>query len=202
MEKVKKVRRSKKQKVEATKVIIDYLCKGYSLTSVCKEVGVNYETFKCWVGSLITKVDFNDTKRLQRLKRRGFVHEVHDLYWENKVIFDNLFEEELTIVAKRKLMQTITGYEVREVRKEYILGKNGKRKHLKITETTKRIEPSLNSIKYALETYDTSGVFKKKNDQKENSHKTNDLDEWSLNDLKEEKQKLLLQLQAMQNNQN
>jgi hypothetical protein len=121
----------------------------WTLGSCCNAAGIDENTFRNWAAPSIEDITQLPLEKQQALKRRGFVHEVHDLYIEAKATGKTNFKELLYNKSRAGLLELVTGkwIDVKTTNKRKI---NGKMKVVSETITRKYISPIIGAIIFAL----------------------------------------------------
>lgn len=138
MKKVSKPKLSAQIRIERAKEICELYSYGeYTIASCCKALSVNYSTFQYWAQVNLSEDDIKKGRY-----RRGFVHDVHELY-KRAINENNKNRRELIRdAALDGLLLKARGVEYEEVIDQITYDKKGKVTGSKKTTTNKIILPS------------------------------------------------------------
>lgn len=149
------VKRSKSQRVAlAEKICEKYETGHYTIESCCKAFKVNPNTFRNWAAPNIDSFEEMPLIRQNELIKRGFVHEVHEMYKKAKECSLISFKELLLDRSRCGLLELVSG-------KNYTIKRTISKKDIdgKVISTReyvleKYLPPNISAIIFALKALD------------------------------------------------
>jgi hypothetical protein len=146
-----RARLTKSDKIQKATQICEAYAKGiYTIKACCEAAGVDYSTFQHWA-----QVNLSADAIRAKMNRRGFVHEVHELYKDALVKNEFNFKALLKDAARQALLIRLTGLEYDEVQTVEKPDKEGNNKQVKKIIKTKRALPDITAIIFTLKSLDS-----------------------------------------------
>jgi hypothetical protein len=120
----------------------------YTIASCCEAWGIMYCTFQSWAQPQLTDKQINSKEY-----RKGFIHEVHELYKSALKRRKQNFRRMLLDAAYEGMLKNVRGCTYNEISTNIIIGDNGKVKSHITTTRTRVILPSTTMLIYLAQNF-------------------------------------------------